>query len=145
MCRTGLPHASSLPSSRVVSCGARLTAASSRARRMPAAAPAAPSVAGERREARRFLLLLVPALLVLGAFFVYPLFGILVRSVYKNGYTLDSYRQVFRTSVYLTVIGLTFRTAALVTLACLLLCYPLAYVLSTFTPLLPRVCAVIVV
>src|SRR6059036_3960873 len=102
-------------------------------------------VAADRRETRRYLLLLLPALLTLGTFFVYPLFGILLRSVYKNGYTLESYRQIVRTSVYLTVIGLTFRTAAMVTLIALLLGYPLAYVLATIRPRLARVLVVIVV
>jgi putative spermidine/putrescine transport system permease protein len=106
---------------------------------------AAPTLAAERRETRRHLLLLLPALVVLGAFFVYPLFGILLRSIYKNGYTLESYRQVVRTSVYLTVIGLTFRTAALVTVTTLLLGYPLAYVLATVRPRVARVLIVIVV
>jgi putative spermidine/putrescine transport system permease protein len=106
---------------------------------------AAPASGVEPRERRRHLWLLLPALLVLGALFVYPLFGILLRSIYKNGYTLESYRQVVRTSVYLTVIGLTFRTAALVTFFALLLGYPLAYVLATVRPRLARVLAVIVV
>src|SRR5262249_61648441 len=94
---------------------------------------------------QRYLLLLLPALLALGVFFVYPLFGILLRSVYKNGYTLDSYRQIVGTSVYLAVIGLTFRTAALVTGIALLIGYPLAYVLATARPRLARVLGVIVV
>ena len=106
---------------------------------------AASALAGDRRESRRHLWLLLPALLMLGAFFVYPLFGILLRSVYKNGYTLESYRQVIRTSVYLTVIGKTFQMAALVTAIALLLGYPLAYVLATVRPRLARVLVVIVV
>ena len=110
-----------------------------------AALLAAPVVAAERREMRRHLLLLLPALFTLAVFFVYPLFGILMRSVYKNGYTLESYRRVFQTSVYLAVIGLTFRTAAVVTLSTLLLGYPLAYVLATVRPRLARVVVVIVV
>src|SRR5215471_20508168 len=75
----------------------------------------APMEAPDRRETRQYLLLLLPALLALGVFFVYPLCGILLRSIYKNGYTLESYRQIVGTSVYLAVIGLTFRPAALVT------------------------------
>lgn len=101
--------------------------------------------APERREARRHLLLLLPALLALGVLFVYPLLGILFRSVYKAGYTLDSYRQLFRTGVYLTVIGLTFRTATIVTLTCLVLGYPLAYVLATVRPRLARALVIVVV
>jgi putative spermidine/putrescine transport system permease protein len=121
------------------------TRASSRVRTDAIALDAAPTLAAERRETRRHLLLLLPALVILGAFFVYPLFGILLRSIYKNGYTLESYRQVVRTSVYLTVIGLTFRTAALVTVMTLLLGYPLAYVLATVRPRVARVLIVIVV
>ena len=105
----------------------------------------APMEAPDRRETRQYLLLLLPALLALGVFFVYPLCGILLRSIYKNGYTLESYRQVARTSVYLMVIALTFRTAAVVTLIALLLGYPLGYVLATVRSRLARVLVVIVV
>ena len=109
------------------------------------ALPASATAAANRDETRGGVLLLLPALLVLAAFFVYPLFGILLRSVYKNGYTLESYRQIARTSVYLTVIGLTFRTAAIVTMMTLVLGYPLAYVLATVRPRLARVLIVIVI
>src|SRR5215467_3360830 len=99
----------------------------------------------ERRERRRHLLLLLPALLTLAALFVYPLLGILFRSVHKTGYTLDFYRQAFRTPVYLTVIGLTFRTAFVVSLICLLLGYPLAYVLANLRPRVARLLIIVVV
>jgi putative spermidine/putrescine transport system permease protein len=97
------------------------------------------------RERGREWLALVPALLVLLALFVYPLSGILTRSVYKAGYTLDAYRQIVRVPVYLTVIGLTFRTAALVTLLCLALGYPLAYVLTSVRPRLARLLLIVVI
>jgi putative spermidine/putrescine transport system permease protein len=100
----------------------------------------------KRGEPRREWLALVPALLVLLVLFVYPLYGILARSVYKGGaYTLDAYRQVFRVSVYLTVVGLTFRTAAVVTLLCLALGYPLAYVLARVRPQLARLLLIVVI
>ena len=106
----------------------------------------APSMGpAERREQRRYLVLLLPALVTLAALFAYPLLGILVRSVDKGGYTLDSYRQIFRTAVYLTVIGLTFRTATIVTLICLLLGYPLAYVVATVGSRLARILVMVVV
>lgn len=99
-----------------------------------------------RRERRREWLALVPALLVLLVLFIYPLYGILSRSVYKGGgYTLDAYRQVFRVPVYLTVMALTFRTAAVVTLLCLALGYPLAYVLARVRPRLARLLLIVVV
>src|SRR5712692_11562330 len=78
------------------------------------------SLAPERREAVRYLLILLPAVVVLLALFVYPLLGIVDRSVYrpKAGYTLEFYGQIWRVPVYLQVIGRTFRTSALVTLMC---------------------------
>jgi ABC-type spermidine/putrescine transport system permease subunit I len=102
-------------------------------------------VTAEGRTTRRYLLLLLPALLVLLVLFVYPLLGILHRSVYKTAYTLDYYRQIVRVPVYLTVMGLTFRTAALVTLCCLLLGYPLAYVLAGLRPRLGRLLLIVVI
>ncbi len=99
----------------------------------------------ERRERRGYLLVLLPGLVVLLVLFVYPLLGIAVRSVYKGGYTLDLYRQVFRVPVYLAVIGRTFRTSALVTLLCLALAYPLAYVLVGIRPRRSRLLLILVV
>jgi putative spermidine/putrescine transport system permease protein len=95
---------------------------------------------------RRYLWLLVPVLLVLLAFFVYPLFGIALRSVSsKTGYTLDPYRQIFANPVYLTVIWRTFRVSALVTLACIALGYPLAYVLAGLRPRVASLLMILVV
>lgn len=99
----------------------------------------------ERRETLRYVLLLVPALLVLLVLFVYPLSGIVNRSVYKNGYTLDAYRQIVGVPVYVQVIARTFRTAALVTLLCLALGYPLAYRLATLRPRTARLVMIVVV
>ena len=105
------------------------------------------SLAPERREARRYLLLLMPAVLVLLTLFVYPLLGIADRSVYKPGvgYTLDYYAQIWRVPVYLTVIWRTFQTSALVTLLCLALGYPLAYVLATLRPRMAQLLMIVVV
>jgi putative spermidine/putrescine transport system permease protein len=110
-------------------------------------APVDASLAPERREARRYLLLLLPAVLVLLALFVYPLLGIADRSVYKPrvGYTLDYYAQLWRVPVYLTVIWRTFQTSALVTLLCLALGYPLAYVLATLRPRVAQLLMIVVI
>ena len=99
----------------------------------------------ERRETRRNLLLLLPALVVLAVLFAYPLLGIVNRSVYKAGYTLDFYRQIFRVPVYLQVLGATFKVSALVTIVCLALGYPLAYVLATRRPRTAQLLMIIVV
>jgi putative spermidine/putrescine transport system permease protein len=100
---------------------------------------------GERREARRHLLALLPALVVLGVLFAYPLLGIVNRSVYKGGYTLDMYRQIFRVPVYLRVLLATFKVSALVTAVCLVLGYPLAYVLATLRARTAQLLMIIVV
>ncbi len=66
------------------------------------------SLAPERRDTVRYLLILLPATVVLLALFVYPLLGLVDRSVYKRGagYTLEFYGQIWRVPVYLQVIGL---------------------------------------
>jgi len=103
-------------------------------------------VSAERREALRYLLALLPALVLLAGLFVYPLFGIVTRSVYnKGGYTLESYRQIVNVPVYLQVLGATFRTSALVTLLCLALGYPLAYVLATRRPRTAQLLMIVVI
>ena len=99
----------------------------------------------ERRETLRHLLMLLPAVLVLAVLFAYPLLGIVNRSVYKAGYTLDMYRQIFRVPVYLQVILATFKVSALVTMVCLALGYPLAYVLATRRPRTAQLLMIIVV
>ncbi len=105
------------------------------------------SLAPERRDAVRHLLILLPAILVLLALFVYPLLGLVDRSVYKRGagYTLEFYGQIWRVPVYLQVIGRTFRTSALVTLICLALGYPLAYLLATLRPRVGRLLLIVVI
>ena len=99
----------------------------------------------ERQETLRYLLMLLPALLVLAVLFAYPLLGIVNRSVYKAGYTLDFYLQIFRVPVYLQVFWGTFRVSALVTLLCLALGYPLAYVLASCRPRTARLLTIIVI
>ena len=112
-----------------------------------AAIPLDQSLAPERRDTVRYLLILLPAVLVLLALFVYPLLGIVDRSVSKRGvgYTLEFYGQIWRVPVYLHVIARTFQTSALVTLLCLALGYPLAYLLATLRPRVARLLLIIVV
>ena len=99
----------------------------------------------EGRETQRHLLMLLPAVLVLAVLFAYPLLGIVTRSVYKGGYTLDMYRQVFRVPVYLQVLLATFKVSALVTIVCFALGYPLAYMLATRRPRTAQLLMIIVV
>ena len=92
-------------------------------------------MAGERvrirgRSARR-LLPLVPALVFVTAFFVYPLLRMVALSFGAPSGPLGYYGAILREPVYATVLGLTFKTALVVTGLCLLLGVPTAYLLAS--------------
>jgi putative spermidine/putrescine transport system permease protein len=112
-----------------------------------ATVPTDTSLAPERRDVVRYLMILLPAMMVLLALFVYPLLGLADRSVYRPrvGYTLEFYSRIWRVPVYLQVIGRTFRISAFVTLICLALGYPLAYLLATLRPRIARLLMIVVV
>lgn len=99
---------------------------------------------GEKRERRTYLLALVPGVLALAVLFVYPLVGVLIRSVYKGGFTLEFYEKIIQTPIYLRVIGLSFQTAGIVTLLCAIFGYVLSYFLISVPPRIARVLLVIV-
>lgn len=75
-------------------------------------------------------LLLIPPLVLLCLFFIAPLAVVLLQSVWQDGFTLASYAAVLGNSSTLSSLGYTFRIAASVTVAALLLSYPVAYVVS---------------
>ena len=75
-------------------------------------------------------LLLTPSLAMLGVFFLYPLLGMLVRSGYDPGPTLKHYQRLIVEPSYLRVLINTFEISLSVTVACIVLGYPLAYCLS---------------
>ncbi|MBV8393960.1 MAG: ABC transporter permease [Alphaproteobacteria bacterium] len=74
----------------------------------------------------------LPALVLLGIFFLYPVLSMLAGSL--EGGTLDWYAKALGQGLYLQVFWNTFEIAALVTLVCLLLGYPLGYLIATTTP-----------
>jgi ABC-type spermidine/putrescine transport system permease subunit I len=74
----------------------------------------------------------VPALLLLFVFFLYPVVRMLGFSI--EGGTLDWYAKALGESLYLQVFWNTFEIAFWVTLICLLLGYPLGFLLATTTP-----------
>jgi putative spermidine/putrescine transport system permease protein len=73
----------------------------------------------------RWALLLVPAVAFVAIFFVVPLAEMVVRSVDEP--SPSNYSEFFDTSAYVRVLVATFRTAAIVTVCCVLLGYPYAY------------------
>lgn len=75
-------------------------------------------------------LLLAPACLFMVVVFVAPLAQVLILSVTEPTVSLAHFRRVFTTPLYLRVMATTFQTALFVTLTCLALGYPLAYVMA---------------
>ena len=75
-------------------------------------------------------LLVAPAVLCIVALFIVPIGKILVLSVTDPTVSLDHYRRLLTVPLYANVMVNTFRTSLIVTLACLALGYPLAYVMA---------------
>lgn len=72
--------------------------------------------------------LLVPSILFLGLFFVYPLLKLVAISA-PDG-SLEFYRQIFTTSLFLRVIGETFRVSFIVMFVTVAVAYPYAYAMA---------------
>ncbi|WOS66050.1 ABC transporter permease [Sinorhizobium fredii] len=88
-----------------------------------------PSLHHERRELQLMLMLLAPALLVVFALLIVPLLWLVWQSIRQDGsFTLAHYARFLTDSVYWMTFLQTFRIAFIVTLATILLGYPVAYV-----------------
>ncbi len=75
----------------------------------------------------KWLLLAIPLLYVVLTM-GYPLFDIILKSFKgKDGFTLDFYIKAFTEPLYLAVLFSTIKIALIVTLVCLILAYPMAY------------------
>jgi ABC-type spermidine/putrescine transport system permease subunit I len=75
-------------------------------------------------------LLVAPATLAIIVLFVIPIGYVLLLSVTDPSVSLAHYRRLFTVPLYTNVMLNTFRTSLIVTLACLALGYPLAYVMA---------------
>jgi putative spermidine/putrescine transport system permease protein len=82
------------------------------------------------REGLTAALLIAPAALTVIVLFVVPIGYVLLLSVTDPTLSLDHYRRLFTVPLYANVMVNTFRTSLIVTGACLLLGYPLAYVMA---------------
>src|ERR1700688_3457581 len=83
-----------------------------------------------RRSELRNLALVLPVLVYLGVFYAYPVAAMMFRSISEPHWTADNFAQIFREPVFLQVLWLTARISLIVTLAALVLGYPVAYVLA---------------
>lgn len=84
----------------------------------------------QRHPAWLWFIVLLPVLLFLGVFFLYPLAKVLVQSIYSPRFTLANYRRIFTGGTYLGLIWNTIRLSAEVAFGALLVGYPIAAWLS---------------
>jgi putative spermidine/putrescine transport system permease protein len=82
------------------------------------------------REGWTTALLVAPATLAIVVLFVIPIGYVLLLSVTDPSVSLAHYRRLFTVPLYTNVMLNTFRTSLIVTLCCLALGYPLAYVMA---------------
>lgn len=75
-------------------------------------------------------LLIAPAVLYLLALFVVPIGYLLLLSITDPRLSLENYRRLFTVPLYADVMLHTIEVSAIVTASCLLLGYPLAYVMA---------------
>lgn len=87
-----------------------------------------------RREKGQLLSLTLPALALVGCVVLIPIGWLFYLSfVGPDGFTLINYERLFHPSYYVTL-STTFQLAIVVTLICLLLGYPLAYLAAQLSP-----------
>jgi ABC-type spermidine/putrescine transport system permease subunit I len=105
-----------------------------------AAAPPASRTFWRSREG----FLVLPALVFYLAVYIYPLSRLGAWSIYDNGFTLKFYAELFAESMYLKALSNTLEISVLVTAACLILGYPLAYLIATTSPTPRRILMILV-
>ena len=72
-----------------------------------------------------------PLALLLVFFLVYPVGQLLLLSIYNDsGFTFAQYRQLFASSVYVDVLLITLKISLVTTLVCVVIGYPIAYLIS---------------
>jgi putative spermidine/putrescine transport system permease protein len=82
----------------------------------------------DRTDARGWLV--VPAVLIVGVLFVYPVSWLLVRSVTDPELGFQNFRKLIEAPVYLKALWNTIIISGSVTLLCVLLGYPIAYAMA---------------
>lgn len=94
-----------------------------------------PALAYRRREQRLVALLLAPAVAVIGLLLIVPLLWLAWQSIRQDGgFTLVHYARFLTDDVYWRTFLQTFRIAFVVTVATVLLGYPVAYVAAHASP-----------
>ena len=71
----------------------------------------------------------MPGVLYFGFFYAWPLLSMISKSVTEPQFGLQNFQAFFASSLGINVLFLTIRTAAIVTVVCLVLAYPFAYLI----------------
>lgn len=91
-----------------------------------------------------FLLMVVPAAVLVGVLFIAPIGRLVGLSVHGASLDAEAYRELFASPLYVQVLLRTLRISALVVLGCFLLGYPIAYALATSRPRTRQIIALLV-
>ncbi|MGY6496880.1 MAG: ABC transporter permease [Microcella sp.] len=94
--------------------------------------------------ARWAVLLLLPALVMTGAFFLVPIGDIIFRSFTEPVVGLQVYERLFADATTWRVLGRTFATGALTVVLCIALGYPYAYLMTLVGPTMRTILIVLV-
>ncbi|CAN7751415.1 MULTISPECIES: ABC transporter permease subunit [unclassified Variovorax] len=102
---------------------------------LPHAATPPAAIPARRGWNRAAVFAVLPLLVFLLLAFVGPIAGLLKEGFLRDGaLTLANYRHLLDTPIYRIVLGNTFTIAAAVTLSCIVMSYPLAYLMATVRP-----------
>src|SRR5215469_1124277 len=82
------------------------------------------------RPRRNIFVLVLPLIAYLGIFYAYPIAAMMFRSISEPYWTIEHFAKLFYEGIYLHVLWMTTEIATGVTLAALLLGYPVAYLLA---------------
>jgi putative spermidine/putrescine transport system permease protein len=96
-----------------------------------------------RRAGAYFPLLFV--LLYLLAFYIYPISRMLLLSIFDPGFTLEHFVHIFQTPLYFERLAFTFRLSLVVTITCIALGFPVAFLMSTASSLVRNLVVIMVI
>lgn len=89
-------------------------------------------------------LLLAPLLLFLAVLFVVPVAELLAQSLYDPIFTIVHYNTIFSEALYLRILRRTVQIALIVAVVCILLGFPVAFVMARSAPAMAATIAVLV-
>lgn len=83
-----------------------------------------------RKRAMGYFFLILPLLLTMLCLFVFPITKILITSIFDPGLTFEHYARAMGDPIYLRVLWITVKISLLTTLICIILGYPMAYIMA---------------